>query len=717
MKQVIIKKGGVVVENVPAPVVGEGMLLIKNLFSTISVGTEVSSIKNTEKPLWKRAIENPDEAKKALKIIADQGLIKTTQFIKGRLDAGNAVGYSSSGVILEVGKGVTGFNIGDKVACAGAGYASHAEYITVPSNLVLPVNDSIDMAHASTVALGAIAMQGVRRANVTLGETIVVFGLGIMGQIVAQLLKNNGCFVIGIDIDPNRGKLAESLGLDYFINASNQQLVEETQKKTGGNGADGIIITAASSSSEIISQSFEMCRKKGRVVLVGSVGLDLNRADFYKKEIDFLISTSYGPGRYDPNYEEKGLDYPIGYVRWTEKRNMELYLGMIAAGRVNVEPLVHKIYDIDEAPAAYSSLRNKDNKPLMVILKYADYHPAAKEYENLNLIKNPTPKKQNKDAPIKLAVIGAGGFAKGVHLPNIEALSSIFHLHTVIDRKGHNAQSTARQFKAEYSGTRPTDVFNNDDVDAVVITTRHNTHAELTLEALRAGKHVLVEKPMILNQQELNDIVLYFQQSKREYPILLTGFNRRFSPHMRAIKEIIGGRTSPMIISYTMNAGYKPLENWVHSSEGGGRNIGEACHIYDLFTFLTDAEAIEIKAFSISPQAGYYSPRDNFIANITFADGSIASLTYTSLGNNKYPKEVMDIYTDGKIVHLADFKSVDYYGISNKKNRRSKRAEKGHKEELQEFARSIQNSTEWPIPLWQQIQAMKIALDVENYLH
>jgi predicted dehydrogenase/threonine dehydrogenase-like Zn-dependent dehydrogenase len=715
MKQVIIKKGAAVVEDVPMPTVTQGLVLVKNMYSTISVGTEMSSIVNTAKPLWKRALENPAEAKKAMKILTDQGYMKTSQLIKGRIDAGNAVGYSSAGMVLEVGSGVTGFEAGDLVACAGAGYALHAEYITVPPNLILPLGEEADMAHASTVALGAIALQGVRRAKVEMGEIFVVIGLGVIGQLTVQLLKYSGCNVIGIDIDKERGDLAKSSGLDVFFQAAGENVIDEVAKATNGIGADGVIITAASKSDKIVSQSFRMCRKKGRVVLVGSVGLGLNRADFYKKELDFLISTSYGPGRYDTNYEEAGLDYPIAYVRWTEKRNMELFLNLVQSGIINLKPFIHKIYKISDAATAYAELVG-EVKPLIILLEYPANKKIMNGLKSLTESTNSGMQQESKnDGIVRVGLIGAGGFAKGIHIPNVVKMKNYFSLRTIVDRKGHNAKSTAVQFGASYAGTNPKEIFSDTNIDAVIITTRHNSHGRLALEALQNGKHVLVEKPMVINQKELDAIESYFRKSKGKTPILLTGFNRRFSPHIQEIKECLKNRAAPMIISYRMNAGFKPLDNWVHNDEGGGRNIGEACHIYDLFTYLTDSEVKNVQAMSIHPRKSSYSPRDNFIATISFSDGSIASLIYTALGNSAQSKELMDIYFDGKIVHLDDYKETKYLG-SSQKSKRSKRSEKGHIEELASFGQSIKFAGEWPIPFWQQAQAMRIAFEVEKSL-
>ncbi|RJQ24786.1 oxidoreductase [Candidatus Parcubacteria bacterium] len=712
MKQVFIRKGNAIVEEVPAPCVESGRVFVQTQFSCISPGTEMSSVANTSKPLWKRAIQNPEEVKKAINMVRGQGVRKTRQVVEGRLEAGNAVGYSAAGIVLEAGPGVKGFMHGDRVACAGTGYAYHAEYISVPSNLTVKVPDSVNLADAASVALGAIAMQGVRRAQPTLGETFVVIGLGALGQLVFQFLVSNGCSVFGMDLDPDRGESAKNLGLTHFISSGGNNGVEEVFRLTDGYGTDGVIIAAASLDSKIVSQAFKMCRKKGRVVLVGDVGLSLQRGDFYKNEIDFLISTSYGPGRYDENYEEGGVDYPFGYVRWTEKRNMKAYIRLLESGRVKVSPLIHKIVPVDKADSAYEMLKSADKKPMMVILSYPDAPDQEKSLTHVVI--NPLKIKKAPNNKVRLALIGAGGFAKGVHLPNLQSMPDLFQLKAVISRSGHNARNAGTQYKAEYCGTDYHHVLADPDIDAVLIATRHNLHAPMVLEALEAGKHVLVEKPLALKQKDLDAISNFYRQNgENGHPILLTGFNRRFSPFMRACAEEIRMRTNPVIVNYRMNAGYIPLDHWVHSEEGGGRNLGEACHIYDLFTYLTESEVVDVRAFAVTPKTKYYTERDNFTAVVSFKDGSVCSLTYTSLGSRDYPKELMELYVDGKVIYLNDYKKLEFFGGKGK-GIKARVFEKGQKEELAAFGKAVMNGGEWPIPLWQQVQAAQIALRVEK---
>jgi len=705
MKQVIIKQGKATLEEVPAPKIELGTVLVQVNHSCISIGTEMSGVKVSGTPLWKRALKQPENVKKVVQMATTQGLSKTRSVISGKLEAGNPTGYSATGIVLEVGADIDDLQPGDRVACAGAQCAHHAQIIRVPRNLTVPVPDNLGFPEASTVTLGAIALQGVRRTTPTLGETFVVLGLGILGQLTVQMLKANGCRVIGIDIDKDRIQTATELGMDVGIHPSEDDDIDQVIRLTDGIGADGVIITAATNSDEVVSSAFNMCRKKGRVVLVGDVGLNLNRADFYQKELDFFISTSYGPGRYDHIYEEQGLDYPVAYVRWTENRNMAEYLRLIAEDKLNVKSLVAKTYPLEQAPQAYEALKNPAEKPLMVLLSY------PQKIEIKRTIPNPQATAAGK-GKIRIAIIGAGGFAKGMHLPNLQALSEDYHIQAIVSRTGHNATATAKQFKANYASTDYEQVLNDKEVDAVLIATRHNLHAEMTLQALKAGKHVLVEKPLAINQDELQKIVAFYENSKTA-PTLLTGFNRRFSPYARRIQEISKNRSNPMIINYRMNASYIPLDHWVHTKEGGGRNIGEACHIYDLFTYFTDSKVIKVTAHAITPKTNYYSRHDNFVATMHFEDGSVATLTYTALGCNKYPKEQMEVYVDGKVLVMNDYKSLNIVGTVTK-GIQSKTMDKGQKQELEMFAKAIKQGEEWAIPLWQQVQAMEIAFVVDS---
>jgi len=714
MKQVLVRQGTVAVEEVPVPGVEPGTLLVRVDHSCISAGTEMSGVKSAGTPLWKRALRRPQAVMKVVEMAATQGISRTRHVIEGKLTSGSPTGYSAAGTVIDVGDGVDDLHVGDRVACAGAQCAHHAEVIRAPRNLVARVPEGLSLAPASTVTLGAIALQGVRRASPTLGETFVVIGLGLLGQLVSQLLKANGCRVIGTDLDSERIKLAESLGVDVGIRPGGGTDIEQIVRLTDGIGADGVIITAATPSNDVVSTAFKMCRKKGRVVLVGDVGLTLNRADFYAKELDFFISTSYGPGRYDRSYEEEGCDYPVAYVRWTENRNMTEYLRLLADGAVNVAPLIDSVVAIENAADAYASLEpaGGSSRPLIVLLQYPE--SSQVEGATARIVANRLASPARAGA-VRLAVVGAGNFAKGMHLPNLQSLGELYSLRAIVSRSGHNATAVARQFGAGYATTDYQAVLADPEIDAVLIATRHHHHAAMVLEGLRAGKHVVVEKPLALSGTELTEISAFYESVKetQEQPILLTGFNRRFSPHTQLLSERVRNRTNPLILNYRMNAGYIPLDAWVHGAEGGGRNIGEACHIYDLFVFLTGSRAVDVVARTIRPETGYYTHHDNFVATVTFADGSLATLTYTALGTREHPKESLESFVDGQVLVLDDYRKTEIRGHDGQ-GLRTKTIEKGHSEELKRFAQVIQQGGEWPIPLWQQFEATQISFRVER---
>jgi predicted dehydrogenase/threonine dehydrogenase-like Zn-dependent dehydrogenase len=726
MKQVLIKKGKAIVEEVPTPSVERGTVLVETAYSCISIGTEMAGVKEGSKSLIQRAIENPEYVATAARMAFEQGIRRTLSIVRGVLESGNPTGYSASGTVIRIGEGITDIHIGDRVACAGASIANHAEIINVPQNLLVKIPESLDFSEASTVTLGAIALQGIRRAKPTLGETFLVLGLGILGQLTVQLLKANGCRVIGFDPDKTRVDLAKSLGMEFGL-CKEEDLIQKVFQLTNGHGADGVVITAAAESDEPVSQAFQSCRKKGRVILVGDVGLNLKRSDFYVKELDFLISTSYGPGRYETNYEKKGLDYPIGYVRWTENRNMQEYIRLLTDGIINIKPLIQREFGIDDAPSAYDEIRDRKEKPLMVLLKYEKNSLLTKLTSKVDV----TPKWISRKGKLNVAIIGGSDFAKGMHLPNLRKLNKQYKIYAVMSRTGTNAKAIARQFEARYATTDYRDILKDSEVDVTFIFTRHNLHAELASEAINAGKHVFVEKPMALNKRQLlalssaltgkeipedvKSIASFLRTTSYELKTnFMVGFNRRFSPVIQRAKELTLSRINPLMINYRMNAGYIPLTHWVHGEEGGGRNIGEACHIYDLFNFFTESEVESIEGKSITPHTEQYVRNDNFTATIKYRDGSVCNLIYTALGAKEYPKEEMEIYFDGKIIRLSDYKKLDIFG-GRYKGMEMKTAEKGHMEELKAFAEAIKDKRE-AIPLWQQVQATEISFEVEKLL-
>lgn len=709
MKQILLQQGRVTVAEVPAPQVEPGAVLVRTAASCISVGTELSGVKASNLPLWKRALKRPDQVRRVIEMVRTQGFARTQELVRSQLAQAHPMGYSLAGTVVTVGAGIDDIFPGDRVACAGGQAAYHAEYVSVPRNLVVPIPDGVGDEEGATVALGAIALHGIRRAEPTVGETFVVVGLGILGQLTVRLLKASGVGTIGADLNADRIAQAKDNGLDLAIDGDGADMEQQVARLTGGVGADAVIVTAATASEELLGTALRMCRRKGRVVLVGDVPIAFDRADIYAKEIDFRISTSYGPGRYDRNYEEGGLDYPVGYVRWTEGRNMAAYLGLLASGAVRIGDLVATRYAIADASAAYAALQAAEaSKPLSIILTY----PPATESKPTHRIANPAVRTAHQGA-VRIAMIGAGGFAKTVLLPILKSDSARFNLQCVCTRQGHTAAAAAKQFMAKYATTDYADVLNDADVDAVMIATRHHQHAPMVMQALRAGKHVFVEKPLCLNRVELDEIEAFYGASADGKPLLMTGFNRRFSRYATVIAQATAQRSNPMVINYRVNAGYQPLDSWVHGPEGGGRNIGEACHFYDLFVMLSGSQATSIAAQAIRPRTGYYARNDNFVATVGFADGSVANLTYTALGALDFPKEQFEVFADGRVYSVDDFKRLSVAGANGPKLS-SAAPDKGHRAELTAFADAVRNGGAWPMPLWQQIEAMRIAFEVES---
>ena len=706
MKQVLIRGGGVAVEDVPAPTASPKSVLVRVAHSCVSVGTEMSSVRMSGLPLYRRALKQPHHAKKVYEIARNEGVARTVKRVRGMLAAGLPTGYSAAGVVVGVGDEVSGFQVGDRVACAGAGIANHAELIDVPVNLAVRIPDGLGTDAASTVTLGAIALQGVRRVQPTLGETVAVVGLGILGQLAVQLLRASGARVIGSDLEPSRIEKALAHGMAHGIGAG-EDFPRRAHELTHGFGADAVLITAATESDEVVRQAMQAARKKGRVVLVGDVGLHLQRADMYEKELDFLISTSYGPGRYDEVYELEGQDYPLGYVRWTENRNMEEYLRLLAEDRVSLEGLGQESFPVDDAGAAYEALKEGDTKPLLVLLSYPERGELPARTTHLRSI---SPKADR----IGVALVGAGAFAQGQHLPNLVKLRDRFELRCVMSRTGATAKAVATRAEAAYATTDLDEVLADDAVDLVLISTRHDLHAPFALRALEAGKHVFVEKPLALTEEEL-EAIEDFYRDRDGGPLLMTGFNRRFSPAAARLLELLANRTSPLVADYRMNAGYIPLDHWVHGPEGGGRNIGEACHVYDLFDFLTRSPETVVQAQAISPPSRHWAANDNFVATIGYGDGSVCTLTYTALGHRDHAKERLEVFADGAVFSLDDYKSLTVDGKPG--GWRSTTVKKGHVEELEALAAALRDGGPWPISLEQQLQATRISFAVERQLH
>jgi predicted dehydrogenase/threonine dehydrogenase-like Zn-dependent dehydrogenase len=717
MIQAILRKGKVIGEDVPLPSVSEGAGLIKVLYSCISVGTEIASVQASNKSLIKRALEQPENVKKVLHMARSVSIFETFEKVKKKWEMGSVLGYSLSGVILALGNGIKDFKVGDRVACAGSGIANHAEYVDVPANLMVTIPDGLESREASTVALGSIAMQGVRRANITVGEYVVIFGLGVIGQIALQIAKNAGARVIGIDLDERRLKVGNENGADLVLNSTDSDIVKEVIHFSDGYGADKVIFTAATKSSTPLHQAFQMTRKKGMVVLVGVSGMEIKREDLYPKELDFLISTSYGPGRYDDEYERRGLNYPYAYVRWTENRNMQEYLRELAEKKINLKPLVEKIYPIEKVGEAYEELQ-RPSKPLMILLEYHQDLPDNFQTLYQKESKIYTYNSNKKKGVVNVAVVGAGAFATSVHLPNLERLKGKFRIHAIMGKTPYKTKEVAQQYHAHYATCNIEDILNDQDIDIVFIATRHHLHGEYVLRAMKAGKNVFVEKPLCTKLEELTAIKEFYNSQlsnpNSKPPFLMVGFNRRFSNYAQEAKRHTRNRMNPLFLHYRVNAGYIPLDHWVHGEEGGGRVIGEVCHFIDLFTFFTECKVKGIYTTTLTPKTKSFSSDDNRVIVLNYEDGSIATLEYFATGSKEFPKEYIEIHFDEKTIIIDDFKSIKGFGVKVKEIK-GHVSEKGHLKELEILNEVLQGKTsQWPIELWDMFQTTEVTFEIEK---
>lgn len=720
MLQALIKKGKVILKEVPAPVVSQGGILIKVVNSCISAGTEVAAVQSSGRSLVRRALDQPEKVKRLLGIARTEGVMQAVTKLRGKLEEEIPTGYSLSGIVLAVGEGISDIQPGDRVAAAGAGSANHAEYVDVPRNLVMHVPEGLDFAPASTVSLGGIALQALRRAQVQLGDFAVVFGVGILGQLVAQMLLASGARVIAVDIEQKRLDLCQSLGAELCLNSREVDPTKSITHYTNGHGADVVLFCAATGDSKALSDAFAMCRKKGRLVMVGVWSNELRREDIYIKELDFLIATSYGPGRYDENYEKRGLDYPYAYVRWTENRNMEEYLRLLAKGKISVEPLIEHRYPIKEAEQAFSVLQSPE-RPLMVLLDYGQDLPehysalVRQDYKVRDRIVHQPVKAKR----VRVGVIGAGNFAVATHLPNLKKLKDKYEIRAICNRTGSKADALAHQFGAHYATTDYRVILDDPEIDLTMICTRHNLHGRMVLESLKAGKHTFVEKPLCADLSELEAIKAFYglqypkprsdtKQAMR--PLLMVGFNRRFSEYAREVKRHVQNRMNPLLIHYRMNAGYIPLDHWIHSEEGGGRIIAEACHIIDLFSFLVEAPVKTVNSVSLFPKTASLSSSDNKAISIEYEDGSLATLNYFAIGSSDLPKELLEVHFDEKTFIIDNYTSLRGYGIRVGALER-RFPEKGFANELKELAECMLNEeSTWPISLESLIETSELCM-------
>jgi len=716
MRQVFLEKGAVVVKDVCKPMLDDYSVLVSVHYSFISSGTELATIQHSKQnPLFSNV---PQKIKKVLESVAQNGVEGTKALIKGRLKGSlQTLGYSCSGQVIAVGKKVKHFCEGDYVACAGAGLANHADIVCVPELLTVKLRDKKFLKSASLTTVGAIALQGIRRAQLQLGETVCVIGLGLLGQITVQLAKLAGCRVIGVDLVSDRIKLARRLGATVALNATHDDVRKEVEFLTGHHGVDATIITAASQSDSIVQQAMEVTRKKGKVILVGDVGLNLQRSPFYKKEIDFLISCSYGPGRYDSRYEQQAQDYPYAYVRWTENRNMQAFVNLIQDNTLDVKSLIAHEASLQDIEQAYSML--KCGKGLGVVLNYKSEKDleSASEPEKESVSFQSSFAKASEDRPakhdtIRVGFVGAGGFAKVKLMPIVSKLKNV-KIDAVVDSDIANATNSGRVYAAAKALTDDRDLFKEDLVDAVVIASPHAFHSTQIINALRNGKAVFCEKPMVTDFNQLHRVVDFVKKNPQSR--LCVDFNRSFAPYIQKIKKAVEKRSTPLVVQYRMNAGYIPGEHWVQTDVGAGRIIGEACHIFDLFAFLTDAKPVCVSAESLHAKQEDIFASDNFTVQIRFDDGSICSLLYTAVGHTGLGKERMELFFDGKSVVMNDYKELTGFGLPKSFNKKTNSPDKGHATILKQFFASLQDkNTKLPISFERLQSVSEISLIVDE---
>ncbi len=705
MKQLLqnMRNGETVVADIPIPTPQNGEVLVCNAASLVSAGTERMLVEFAEKSLLGKAQSRPDLVRQVLDKARREGLLTTIEAAFNRLEQPMTLGYSSAGRIAALGPGVEGLRVGQRVACAGGGYAVHAEYISVPKNLLAPLPDSVDYESAAFTTLGAIALHGFRLAGVQLGEHVAVIGLGLLGQLAAGIAKAAGCHVLGIDLDPDRVALAREIGAESVLRA---EAGEAAQSFSRGQGCDAVLICADTPSSDPVELAGEIARDRARVVAIGAVGLEIPRKIYYEKELSFVNSRSYGPGRYDPSYEEAGRDYPIGYVRWTEGRNLEAFVDLLAGGRLDVRPLISHRFPIERAPQAYELITAKSGEPFLGVLLTYPQPPEGASADRLVQTGALTPPGETGEPPsgVRLGVLGAGNFASAVLLPALSKLPDM-ELVGVVSASGSSAQHAARRFGFRYAASDEIQLLEDKQVNTIAVLTRHNLHARQILAALRAGKHVFCEKPLALNPAELDEIASQLNwesksrlEAQSPSPLLMVGFNRRFAPLALRLQAFLAGRQEPLYAHYRVNAGYLPAAHWLHDPEqGGGRLIGEGCHFVDFLSFLVGQPPVAVSALAL-PDAGRYR-EDNLALTFSFADGSVGTLSYLANGDKAFPKERLEVFCAGRAAALDDFRSLEMAQDGRRQGLRTRlRQDKGHRGEWEAFQAAILSGGPPPIP-------------------
>lgn len=731
MKQVsqTYRTGELALVNVPAPALRPGGILVRNRASLISPGTERQIMETARKGLLGKARARPDLVRQVLRKARTEGIGPTIRAVVNRLDSPIPLGYSSAGIVIEVGEGADEFRPGDWVACAGAGYAVHAEVVFVPRNLAVQIpdamrqesengspedpasapprrqatsgKDSEAFQQAAFTTIGAVALQSVRIAEANIGEVVAVIGLGLVGLLTVQLLKAAGCRVLGMDPSHDRCRLAETVGCDATATTASEMERLATGRMSP-RGVDAVILAAATSSNEPVELAGELCREKGRVVVVGAVGMDVPRRPFYEKELDLRLSRSYGPGRYDPVYEEKGVDYPYGYVRWTERRNMAAFLDLVAQGKVRVQPLISHHFPIERATEAYELIASgQSDGALGVVLTYPNAGAERPDPAIATAVRpgggesrRPEAQGARRAGQVAIGLIGAGDFAKSVLLPGLKGEARPV---TVCTATGLSAGYVARKFGFASSTTDSRTIFDDPEIDAVVIATRHGSHGSLVIDALRAGKHVFVEKPLALDESALRDVVRTADQHRQQ--TLMVDYNRRFAPMAQQLRAFVAEIDEPLVMHYRVNAGPLPPDHWVRDPvEGGGRIVGEVCHFVDFLTFLAGSLPARVHALAPPSAAGFRD--DNVVITIDFANGSLGTITYVASGDSAFPKERVELFGGGKVGTIDDFRRLELVGDGRKKVYRSRLSQnKGHLEGLRAFIAAARDGGPPPIPI------------------
>ena len=715
MKQILQqpRTGEISVSDVPAPQLVPGCVLVRIAASLVSVGTERASSEFASKNLLQKAKTRPDLVREVIGKVRRDGLFSAVQAVRSRLDQPLALGYSSAGRVVGIGEGVTDIRVGDRVACAGTGYAVHAEVACVPRLLVakLPEPSPVTLDEAAFATLGSVALHGIRTADVKLGDTVAVIGLGLLGQLTVQILKAGGCRVLGMDIAPNRAELASRLGADATT-ALASEFRDLCYARSRGAGVDAVLITAETQSSDPVNLAAEIARDRGIVVAVGMVGMDIERRLYYEKELDFRISRSYGPGRYDAAYEQKGHDYPIGYVRWTETRNMEEFLELLTNGKLDLKSLITHRFPIDRAQGAYDLITGRTGEQFLGVL--ITYPEQPDQSQILELAEKGRGSRTIK--PVAIGLLGAGSFAVSTLLPAIKQVSGVEFVG-VCNATGVRGRHAAEKFGFQYCTTDEMEILNDVRISTVLIATRHHLHARQAVAALNAGKHVFCEKPLCLSEDELADVVRsYTRATTTQRPFFMVGFNRRFAPMALRMKAFLSEVKEPLAMHYRVNAGYLPPDHWVHDPEqGGGRILGEVCHFVDFLMFLASSSPVEVQASSLA-NPGQYSG-DNVVVSLRFANGSQGTIGYLANGDKSFSKERVEVFGGGAVAVLEDFRRLELVRRGKKQTMRARwRQDKGHRGECEALANAIRTGQAVPIPFDQIVGATLATLRIQHSL-